>query len=544
MATTIKLKNSVTTTAAPSSLSQGEAAVNITDKKVWVGNAASSPVQILGAGATVSGTDATFTGNVTLGDASGDALTINSSAVSIPNGLNFDSNTFVIDATNNRVGVGTASPSYAFHVNGNGYATNQLIADTGEYKWGAGSTSIYGTSASNYIALITNSSERMRIDSSGNVGIGTSSPSVKLDVVGAVKASSYIQFGAGATTSAIYTYGANTGGGIAQWVDNSAGNGTGWTGASGAYNSYIGTVTNTSLGFATNSTVRATLDSSGNLGLGVTPSAWGSGYKAFEFGSGGNSLWSTGSNDARIGTNFYFDGASSVYKTSSTAAQYRQAGGVHYWYTAPSGTAGNAITFTQAMTLDASGNLLVGTTSTLGGSQLKVGDGGTGNYTTGFTVLNGSNASGYGPLIRYYNNGTFMADAGDYSSIVGSGTHQYAIRCGASGGVYLAATATSWSAISDENQKNIIEPITDGLNKVASLRSVIGSYKTDEEGTRRAFLIAQDVQKVLPEAVSENEHDGETVLGVAYTDVIPLLVAAINELKAEVDSLKAQLNKE
>jgi hypothetical protein len=65
MPTILKLKNSVTTTAAPTTLVQGEAAVNITDKKVWVGNAASSPVQILGAGATVSGTTLTMTGDGT-----------------------------------------------------------------------------------------------------------------------------------------------------------------------------------------------------------------------------------------------------------------------------------------------------------------------------------------------------------------------------------------------------------------------------------------------------------------------------------------------
>jgi len=60
MPTTLKLKNSVTAAAAPSTLVQGEAAVNVTDKKVWVGNAASSPVQILGAGATIAGTTATL----------------------------------------------------------------------------------------------------------------------------------------------------------------------------------------------------------------------------------------------------------------------------------------------------------------------------------------------------------------------------------------------------------------------------------------------------------------------------------------------------
>jgi len=55
MPTILKLKNSVTAAATPTTLVQGEAAVNITDKKVWVGNAASSPVQILGAGASLDG---------------------------------------------------------------------------------------------------------------------------------------------------------------------------------------------------------------------------------------------------------------------------------------------------------------------------------------------------------------------------------------------------------------------------------------------------------------------------------------------------------
>ena len=104
-----------------------------------------------------------------------------------------------------------------------------------------------------------------------------------------------------------------------------------------------------------------------------------------------------------------------------------------------------------------------------------------------------------------------------------------------SAGVYLASGGTSWTSASDERVKDIIEPITDGLNKVNSLRSVIGKYKTDEEGTRRSFLIAQDVQAVLPEAVDATNPDE---LGVNYTEVIPLLVAAIQELKAEVDLLK------
>ena len=106
-------------------------------------------------------------------------------------------------------------------------------------------------------------------------------------------------------------------------------------------------------------------------------------------------------------------------------------------------------------------------------------------------------------------------------------------------GVYMTDGGTSWTANSDERTKDIIEPIENATEKVSSLRAVIGKYKNDEEGTRRSFLIAQDVQAVLPEAVNVQQ-DEQGTLGLQYTDVIPLLVAAIKELKAEVDILKSK----
>jgi hypothetical protein len=105
-------------------------------------------------------------------------------------------------------------------------------------------------------------------------------------------------------------------------------------------------------------------------------------------------------------------------------------------------------------------------------------------------------------------------------------------------GLYQANTSTAWTAVSDERKKDIIEPISDAINKVSTLRSVIGRYKTDVPEKRRAFLIAQDVQAVLPEAVDVNESN-EGTLGLAYTDVIPLLVAAIKELSAKVAALES-----
>ena len=62
-------------------------------------------------GATTLSSTLAVNGNTTLGDASGDSLTINGNGVSIPNGLNFDSDTLVINAANNRVGIGVSSPN-------------------------------------------------------------------------------------------------------------------------------------------------------------------------------------------------------------------------------------------------------------------------------------------------------------------------------------------------------------------------------------------------------------------------------------------------
>jgi hypothetical protein len=107
-------------------------------------------------------------------------------------------------------------------------------------------------------------------------------------------------------------------------------------------------------------------------------------------------------------------------------------------------------------------------------------------------------------------------------------------------GVYLTYGNTAWSATSDERKKDIIEPIVDGLNKVSSLRSVIGKYKHDDIGVRRSFIIAQDVQVVLPEAVNV-QADEDGTLGVSYTDLIPLLVSALKDVKAELDSAKARI---
>jgi hypothetical protein len=180
----------------------------------------------------------------------------------------------------------------------------------------------------------------------------------------------------------------------------------------------------------------------------------------------------------------------------------------------------------ERMRIDTSGNLMVGTT----GAQ-NTGSG-RGNFT-----LNGSSA---GAIMNWSSGGankSYSFQDGTnwsfYNNVNGGNVDITAY----SAGVRLSSGGTSWSSLSDERQKDIIEPIENAVSKVGTLRAVIGKYKTDEDGTRRSFLIAQDVQSVLPEAVDAQDIER---LSLRYTETIPLLVAAIKELSAELDTVKAQ----
>ena len=96
------------------------------------------------------------------------------------------------------------------------------------------------------------------------------------------------------------------------------------------------------------------------------------------------------------------------------------------------------------------------------------------------------------------------------------------------------------SAQSDERLKTNLTEISDGLGKIGTLRAVTGRYLNDETTVSRSFLIAQDVRDVLPEAVSEDNDDSGT-LNLRYTEVIPLLVAALKESKERIEQLETEM---
>jgi hypothetical protein len=265
-------------------------------------------------------------------------------------------NALFVDGATGNVGLGTGTPSYNLHISDPTGAELALVTNSGnsvllaealaggvavlDLKTAAGLNRIVGgNGGTSNISFQTASTERMRITDIGNVGIGTSAP---------------INFGAGYTTLQVS---ASTSGAIR--ISNTA-----LTSLCDFFTDATSTVirpgTGNALVLASNGTSRMWIDVSGNVGIGMTPNPWGVG-RTLQLGAPNGSFVFGQNLQAIIGSNAYFD-TTWRYAGTGVSTRYEQTSvGSHTWFTAPSGTAGNPISSTQAMTLDASGNLGLGT---------------------------------------------------------------------------------------------------------------------------------------------------------------------------------------
>jgi len=338
--------------------------------------------------------------------------------------------------------------------------------------------------AADTIAFSEGGVESMRIDSSGNVGIGTASPNAnsKLDVAGISQASS-------ASYASFQLYNSGLASNRYFRIAYDSANNLVFNNVNNAYNS---------------STEFMRIDSSGKVGIGTSSPALTLSL------SGG-----TGTGPATSGT------------TQNGTFRIRTAANGVIDFGSLSSTGAGWIQATDQTSLAQNYDLLLNPN----GGKLLVGT------TSGFTDEKVSFVSSTTTLLTLRSTG---ATAGRYTRFAIDGSGSIFILDNNGTGQYQVYGTSAWTAISDERVKDIIEPITNAIEKVNSLRSVIGKLKKDPDGTRKVFLIAQDVQAVLPEAVNVQDDEIGT-LGLQYTDVIPLLVAAIKEQQALITQLTTRI---
>ena len=361
--------------------------------------------------------------------------------------------------------------------------------------------------------------------------------------------------------------------------------------------------TNTAIRFPAADTVtvetsgaeRLRVDSSGNLGLGVTPSAWGSSVKVAQVS---NASIAGQSNQALFSNNAFFDGAGWKYISSAVASQYYlDSNAQHQWLTAPSGTAGNAITFTQAMTLDASGRLGIGATTLdapltiknpgASGDQniLTVQQNGAGTSALAKVVYNQTddsmkiiNASTYaGSYMGFWTSNTeraridgsgnllvgttarridekmvvvFNGGSGsglnlDDALVSGTATAQRFYRNGAQvGTISTTASATAYNTSSDYRLKENVAPMQNALDTVAQLNPVTYTWKAD--GSAGQGFIAHELQAVVPDCVTGEKDavDAEgnpKYQGVDTSFLVATLVAALQEAHGLIAALEQRV---
>ena len=403
-----------------------------------------------------------------------------------------------IGNTNGAASDGDFVAGIDFHIKDNNDATGatctsiRSIADQNHTATAKGTALAFHTTADDTTTL----SERLRIDSSGNVGIGTTSPT---------NSTNYVNLALSDSSGGIVTFMQ----GATQSADIIGGSGL-----------YLRTLDASPITFRTNgSNERMRIDSSGNVGIGTTSPSQILELKAAEPRLCING---TTANAAR-GIEFEINGTrqGSLLHNAQTGETCLSSG---------DNGSGYFINFktdnSERMRIDSSGNVLIGTTAVDTRGIRIYGDGLNGIWaktvnTTNYWLTNDGQGTGAGTIATMYNDTTVC------------------------GSITVNSNTTAFNTGSDYRLKENIVDIIDGITRVKQLSPKRFNFIIDADTEVDGF-IAHEAQTVVPEAVTgtkdEVDDDGNAVMQcIDQSKIVPLLTAALQEAIAKIETLETKV---
>lgn len=457
--------------------------------------------------------------------------------------LNVDSGVLYVDGVNNRVGIGTTSPSTLLHLNSSGassvYLRTENTGGIGYFGVDSSGNAYAGAESNDAFGLVTNGTYRMYITAGGNVGIGSTTPGYKL-----------VLREPGATD--LY----------AQWYNSS---GIGYVGLAGSTGT-LDIQNNNPITFATGGgyTERARIDTSGRLLVGTSSDRNVGGHNAkfqVEDTGYGATLQSVRNVNGVDGAYLFLGKSRGTTLGSNTIVQSGDELGNIRFYGADGSTMRGAAEITCNVdgtpgASDMPGRLVFSTTADGNSSPTE-----RMRITNGGSVYVGSTSPSFGSRFVVEKNASDVVGFADTSATAGTvvltlkggangtdSTTNYAVFQRTDGNSRGAITATgtngvNYTSVSDYRLKENVIPFSNGINRLRKLKpshfNFIGSSNTILDG-----FIAHEVQSVVPEAVTGEkdavDKDGNPKYqGIDQSKLVPLLTAALQEAVIKIEQLEA-----